>query len=369
MNSAAANAPGISRSKLNLKKFGEDEILGDMATQAMPLYSNLNYPNLKNEITDLGERFKHVTKMWRKLDGPTKLIYVNKSRQNRYKKKSDEKMTNGTVKSKRAKSPTNSDKQSDIEQFSRSATPSISAPNESETSITLTNIDGTNQSNPQLNEKLRQSIANITSNNMNPTISSQILSLNNSSQYISQLSVVKNEQLVEEVKRVDQTQHVVNLNQNQPPKIIQLSNQIPVGLMNNSQKNQILLYQMQQKQQQTAGSIKQVDAIEQPNNEASQTPTSNIQLENCEFINSSKANLAKNLVNSNADLNSKPEAQCQDNKINNLISNNNNNNNNNMRVYLNQDGQIQHNQQQGNFISTENNAPIQLKLIQQGLIL
>ena len=101
-----------------------------------------------------------------------------------------------------------------------------------------------------------------------------------------------------------------------------------------------------------------------------QTPTSNIQLKNFEFINSSKANLAKNLVNSNADLNSKPEAQGQDNKINNLISNNNNNNNNNnMRVYLNQDGQIQHNQQQGNFISTENNAPIQLKLIQQGLIL
>lgn len=70
-----------------------------MATQAMPLYSNLNYPNLKNEVTDLSERFKHVTKMWRKLDGPTKLIYVNKSRQNRYKKKSDEKITNGTAKS------------------------------------------------------------------------------------------------------------------------------------------------------------------------------------------------------------------------------------------------------------------------------
>ncbi len=47
----------LSRSKLNLKKFGEDELLGEMATQAMPLFSNLNYPNLKNEIPG---KFKQI---------------------------------------------------------------------------------------------------------------------------------------------------------------------------------------------------------------------------------------------------------------------------------------------------------------------
>ena len=45
--------PDRSESKLNLKKFGEDELLGDMATQAMHLFSNLNFPNLKNEIPGL----------------------------------------------------------------------------------------------------------------------------------------------------------------------------------------------------------------------------------------------------------------------------------------------------------------------------
>lgn len=235
---------------------------------------------------------------------------------------------------------------------------------------------------------------------MNSTISSQILSLNNSSQYISQLNVAKNEQVTEEVKRAEQApadkqqNYVVNLNQNQPPKIIQLSNQIPVGLMNNAQKNQILLYQMQQKQQieqnnstnkRTEHSsnldFKSFNTID-PTIEASQaqknfsvifdnknqslSPNSNIQLENCEFINSSKANLAKNLPkncnNNTNDINGKTEAQSQDNNLNNVISGNNNN----MRVFLNQDGQIQQNQQHNSFISTENNMPIQLKLVHQG---
>ena len=48
-----SGAPSLSRSKLNLIKFGEDELLGDMATQAMHLFSNLNFPNLKNEIPGL----------------------------------------------------------------------------------------------------------------------------------------------------------------------------------------------------------------------------------------------------------------------------------------------------------------------------
>lgn len=46
-------------------------------------------------MPELSERFKHVTKLWRKMDGPSKLNYVNKSRQNRYKKKHDDKASAG----------------------------------------------------------------------------------------------------------------------------------------------------------------------------------------------------------------------------------------------------------------------------------
>ena len=40
----------ISRSKRSLEKYIEDEQLGDMATQAIPLFGNINYPNLRNEM-------------------------------------------------------------------------------------------------------------------------------------------------------------------------------------------------------------------------------------------------------------------------------------------------------------------------------
>ncbi len=143
----------ISKAKKNLEKFYEDEVFGEMATQAMPLFSNLNYPNLKNEIPDLNERFKHVQKMWRKLDGPTKLTYVNKSRQNRYKKKSDDKVSSGGTSSKQNKSlkspSNNSDKHSDIEQFSRSATPStmISMEDTNDTKTNMTSVISNNTNN------------------------------------------------------------------------------------------------------------------------------------------------------------------------------------------------------------------------------
>jgi hypothetical protein len=36
--------------KIIIEKYGEDEALGEFSTQAMALFSNLNYPNLKNEL-------------------------------------------------------------------------------------------------------------------------------------------------------------------------------------------------------------------------------------------------------------------------------------------------------------------------------
>jgi hypothetical protein len=90
-NNNNSKEDAVRNQKKNLEKYAEDEALGDMATQAMPLYSNVNFPNLKNEMKDVGERFKYMTKIWRKLDAQVKQVYINKSRNNRYKKKSDEK--------------------------------------------------------------------------------------------------------------------------------------------------------------------------------------------------------------------------------------------------------------------------------------
>ena len=57
-NDGATVAPGgvpgpkenARSQKIIIEKYGEDEALGEFATQAMALYSNLNYPNLKNEF-------------------------------------------------------------------------------------------------------------------------------------------------------------------------------------------------------------------------------------------------------------------------------------------------------------------------------
>lgn len=82
----------------------------------------------------MSERYRYVHKIWRKLDSDTKLNYINKSRQNRYKKKSsDDKPTGNSTaastttttscgskaKRRRSRSSTSEDN------FSRSATPSV----------------------------------------------------------------------------------------------------------------------------------------------------------------------------------------------------------------------------------------------------
>lgn len=194
-----------NKAKVNLMKFSEDEALGDLATQAMPLFSNLSFPNLRTDMPDLSERFKHVTKLWRKLDAASKLIYVNKARQNRYKKKSDEKAS-GKSSIKRSKSP-NSDKQSDAE-FSRSGTPLTETPENSQ----------------HMNDMKQQ--------RQQP----QAMSLNNAgaNQFIQQLNVVKSDENQPNVGFIQMQQQT-----NQPPKIIQLSNnnQIPIGFVQQQQNN------------------------------------------------------------------------------------------------------------------------------------
>ena len=46
---AGQKSDGTKHQKM-LEKYAEDEDLGDLATQAMSLYSNVNFPNLKTEI-------------------------------------------------------------------------------------------------------------------------------------------------------------------------------------------------------------------------------------------------------------------------------------------------------------------------------
>jgi hypothetical protein len=46
----AGQKPDGTKHQKMLEKYAEDEDLGDLATQAMSLYSNVNFPNLKTEI-------------------------------------------------------------------------------------------------------------------------------------------------------------------------------------------------------------------------------------------------------------------------------------------------------------------------------
>ena len=47
LSGPGAKKEEMSRSKRSLEKYIEDEQLGDMATQAIPLFGNINYPNLR----------------------------------------------------------------------------------------------------------------------------------------------------------------------------------------------------------------------------------------------------------------------------------------------------------------------------------
>jgi hypothetical protein len=133
-----------------IEKFQMDEEMGEYATQAMVLYSNKNFPNLKQEYPDRNERYKHVQKLWRKLDATSKQNYVNIARQNRSKKRCDDKQPSIRL-SRQTKSPCNSDKMSfsDAENLSRAETPSIAGALESNFEESLSsglNVTATNQS-------------------------------------------------------------------------------------------------------------------------------------------------------------------------------------------------------------------------------
>ncbi|XP_060681122.1 histone-lysine N-methyltransferase 2C isoform X1 [Hemiscyllium ocellatum] len=64
-------------------KWEKEESLGEMATVAPVLYTNTNFPNLKEDFPDWATRVKQIAKLWRKASSQERAPYVQKARDNR----------------------------------------------------------------------------------------------------------------------------------------------------------------------------------------------------------------------------------------------------------------------------------------------
>ncbi|XP_032899967.1 histone-lysine N-methyltransferase 2C isoform X13 [Amblyraja radiata] len=64
-------------------KWEKEEALGEMATVAPVLYTNTNFPNLKEDFPDWSTRVKQIAKLWRKASSQERGPYVQKARDNR----------------------------------------------------------------------------------------------------------------------------------------------------------------------------------------------------------------------------------------------------------------------------------------------
>ena len=268
---------------------------------------------------------------------------------------------------------------SDAEQFSRSATPSVTQDNDSIANDNNENADknrmtainnGSNSFMSQLNS-MRPNSLNGSNNEPQQQQQQQPQELiykqeNSNDKKDNEITISQSPQHA----NTAQKNFVVNLNQ--PPKIIQISNQVPMNLIGHQQQQQqqqknspILLYQMQhnqankicnqqpqqlqQQQQQHMPQFKLIDdqrgKLENNSSSEHVIQTQNIMLntsnqleqnsgmllENCEFINSTKANLARSTSqkylsqNLNFEENIKPDQQSNEHK-----------NDSNIRVYLSQ---------------------------------
>ncbi|KAM8774237.1 histone-lysine N-methyltransferase 2C [Rhynchonycteris naso] len=85
--SAAPPAEGESDTMSNAQrstlKWEKEEALGEMATVAPVLYTNINFPGLKEEFPDWTTRVKQIAKLWRKASSQERAPYVQKARDNR----------------------------------------------------------------------------------------------------------------------------------------------------------------------------------------------------------------------------------------------------------------------------------------------
>nr|XP_036855119.1 histone-lysine N-methyltransferase 2C isoform X6 [Manis javanica] len=73
----------MSSAQRSTLKWEKEEALGEMATVAPVLYTNINFPNLKEEFPDWTTRVKQIAKLWRKASSQERAPYVQKARDNR----------------------------------------------------------------------------------------------------------------------------------------------------------------------------------------------------------------------------------------------------------------------------------------------
>ncbi|XP_057189086.1 histone-lysine N-methyltransferase 2C isoform X3 [Triplophysa rosa] len=90
--SSSASAPiaspemegdAMSTAQKSTLKWEKEETLGELATVAPVLYTNVNFPNLKEEYPDWSTRVKQIAKLWRKASSQDRAPYVQKARDNR----------------------------------------------------------------------------------------------------------------------------------------------------------------------------------------------------------------------------------------------------------------------------------------------
>ncbi|XP_063317744.1 histone-lysine N-methyltransferase 2C-like isoform X3 [Pelmatolapia mariae] len=89
----------MSNAQRSTLKWEKEETLGELATVAPVLYTNINFPNLKEEYPDWSTRVKQIAKLWRKASSQDRAPYVQKARDNRAALRINKvQMSNETVK-------------------------------------------------------------------------------------------------------------------------------------------------------------------------------------------------------------------------------------------------------------------------------
>ncbi|KAJ8396837.1 hypothetical protein AAFF_G00014360 [Aldrovandia affinis] len=73
----------MSNAQRSTLKWEKEETLGEMATVAPVLYTNVNFPNLREDFPDWTTRVKQIAKLWRKASSQERAPYVQKARDNR----------------------------------------------------------------------------------------------------------------------------------------------------------------------------------------------------------------------------------------------------------------------------------------------
>ncbi|XP_046884031.1 histone-lysine N-methyltransferase 2C isoform X4 [Hypomesus transpacificus] len=96
---AEGETEAMSNAQRSTLKWEKEETLGELATVAPVLYTNVNFPNLKEEFPDWSTRVKQIAKLWRKASSQDRAPYVQKARDNRAALRINKvQMTNETVK-------------------------------------------------------------------------------------------------------------------------------------------------------------------------------------------------------------------------------------------------------------------------------